>query len=214
MANTEPDWLKAYPEDVQNSILRLGHDPRMHDLRGRFTQDDLWRVTMEYDQSIARDAWDNKTQQERDAWLEKFEKLADQFIKVMREGPRPPEKWGFPVRDNVLMNTIYRMGYELPDPANIQEFFSKMQDLESAADAEEWDLTDSIDHYRQQVRSDCEPQQILKKPGDRKAARAAFIVSMKAHSRLSNADIAIVASILFNDEAIDDRLVRRLTEPR
>lgn len=208
----ETEWLQAYPDAVQDGIRRLAADAGRFCIT-EFNTGELWRIAMEYDKAIHREhAWDHKTQAARDAWLLRFEKAASQLLSLMAEGPCPAEAWGFPVRDTALLNaaTIIRCGPE--DPADGSESFRKVLELEDALDAGGWwTLADSIDRYRRQIRFDCKPKQALRKPADKKAPRAAFIVGMRTYSRFSVDRIAEAARILFDDEAIDARLVRRLS---
>lgn len=210
-----PDWLDAYPDAVIEAVTRLIQDDRMKPLWGRtFTGSHLHRAAMEFDVAMARDHWTDKSQRERDLWLAKFEKTADTLLELMHEAPRTPEQWGFPARDNVLMNVAYRMGMKLPDANDAQAFFGKMLELEAAADAECWTLADALNHYREQQRTDYQAKQSLRKPGDAKAGRAQFIAMFKQATNLSSSTVATVASVMFDDETIDDRLVRRLTAGR
>nr|WP_019364632.1 hypothetical protein [Pseudomonas luteola] len=89
-----------------------------------------------------------------------------------------------------------------------------MVEINNAADEENFTLCDVLEHYRKQVKFDAEAKQVLKKPRDQKSSRAKFIVLMKKYSNLSMSSIATVAAVMFEDEAIDERLVRRLTEAR
>ena len=201
-----PAWLEAYPDTVQDGIRRLAAGAVG---TTEFTPGELWRIAMEYDQAIHHEhAWDHKTQAARDAWLLRFEKAAGQLLSLMAEGPRTAEEWGYPVRDTALLNAATITGC---GPEDDSERFRKTLDLEDALDAGGWwTLADSIDHYRRQIRIDCQPKQVLKKPADEKAQRAAFIVRMRAHSRFSVNRIAEAARMLFGDE-VDARLVRRLS---
>ena len=135
-----------------------------------------------------RDHWTDKTQRERELWAEKFQKASEAVLKLMRDAPRTPDQWGIPSSESVRM------------------------------DAECDTLADALEAYRDQVRVDCKPKQIVKKPGDSKAARAEFVMRMRdvrmQDDRLSAQDVATIASVVFNDETIDDRLVRRLTSSR
>ncbi|MFB2820433.1 hypothetical protein [Marinobacter shengliensis] len=172
------------------------------------------RVAMEYDHATYHDNWEDKTQRERDVWLEDFEKTTARFLALMEDGPVPSEQWGFPIKDYVLMNVAARLGVNLPDHENVEAFFQKMLELEATVEKEKWSLRDCIEHYRQQVRLDNDPAQLLKKPRDEKRARALFLITMREASRLTVSDIALVGWIIFEDEAIDERLVRRLTNSR
>lgn len=206
--------LEAYPDAVGIAARRLLTDTRMVDCWANgFGVADFRRAAQEFDVAIDRDKWSSKTQRERNDWARKFDKAVDQLIELMAEGPTTPEQWGFPARDNVLMNVIYRMGFPLPE-ASSPEFFPKMLELEAAADAECWTIADSLRHYQKQQVGDCTAKQILKKPGDERAGRAQFIVNFRRYSNCSAKAVADVASVMFDDKTINDRLVRRLTAAR
>lgn len=208
-------WEDAQPEHVQLAIAKLRSDERMRPVwEAGFSQGDLWRAATEFEQASYRDEWASKTQAARDLWLAKFEKTAESFLELVQEAPRTPEQWGFPARDNVLMNIAYRMGVSLPPAEEQQGFFRRMLELEAAADAECWTLADALKHYREQVRIDSKPVQIVRKPGDAKAGRAEFIMRFRRSTNLSAQTVATVAGVMFDDENIDDRLVRRLTARR
>lgn len=212
MSQINADFLVSYPEHVQVAAQRLLCDPRMQsNLGGKFCSTDFRRAVDEFEQATISDSWSKKSQRARDLWAHKFENAVTTLIELMDEAPCTPEQWGFPARDNVLMNVLYRIGVPLPEPEDSLNFYKKMRECESAANAECWTLVDALKHYRERVRMDCDQQQVLRKPGDQKAGRAEFIIHMRLSKHLSASDIATIASIMFDDEAIDDRLVRRLT---
>ncbi len=207
--------LSQMPESVRVAAHRLANDDSTRPLWGAgLSRESFWHAVTEFEHATDRDHWTDKSQRERDAWLAKFEKTVDSLLELMQDAPHTPEAWGFPARDNVLMNVAYRMGIPLPPASDTQAFFRKMLDLETAADAECWTIADSLKHYREQQRMDCMAKQWLKKPGDAKAGRADFIISMRQSTRFSTAEIATIAQVMFDDESIDDRLVRRLTAGR
>lgn len=208
---TSVDVVAVSPPEVRAAAMRLVKDARMRPLWGKsFGDREFWRALNEFEAAVDRDHWSDKSQRERDAWLARFEKTVDTLLELMAEAPTTPERWGFPVRDNVLMNAAHRMGVDLPSPDDAASFFWRMQALEESVDNECWTLADSIKHYREQQRGDCKAKQQLKKPGDAKAGRASFIANMRAFSALTVPEIVTVAQVIFEDEAIDERLVRRL----
>lgn len=162
-----------------------------------------------YGLAVSRDAWSGKTQRERDEWLAKFNKTIEQFASLAEEGPRTPKDWGYPVKDNVLLNLLHLAGYDVPDDPIKR--FAKAVELDAIADEVEWTIVDSLLHYQRQIHCDAIVKKPLKKPRDEKAARAEFIVLFRKHGGLSAATVAAVAAAMFQDDAIDERLVRRLT---
>lgn len=204
--------LAVSPPEIRAAAMRLATDARMGALWGKsFGDREFWRALNEFEIAIDRDHWSDKSQRERDNWLAKFERTVDALLDLMEEAPTTPAEWGFPVRDNVLMNAAHRMGVDLPPADDVSSFFRRMQALEESVDEECWTLADSINHYREQQRADFKAKQQLKKPGDAKAGRASFIANMRAFSALTVPEIVTVAQVIFEDEAIDERLVRRLT---
>lgn len=197
--------MSAYSPAITALIHKLASDERTAFL----SSDQAAMAADFYLSATDRDQWSAKTQAARVAWMEKFEKTTEALLALMAEAPTTPESWGFPARDNVLMNVAYRWGVELPPHSNTMAFFTKMQELEHAADAELWTLADSLKHYRQQQRAAARVPQTLKKPADAKAGRAQFIVEFHSATGLSAYKMAAVASVLFN-EPVDDRVVRRL----
>jgi hypothetical protein len=205
------DWFEPYPEDVKAASKRLLTDARMKSLwQDGFSEKIFHYAVMHFDHATARDAWANLSKRARDRWLEKFEKAVDSLLDLMEKGPRTPTEWGFPVRDYALLNVAYRMGVSLPAESDTSAFFSKMLELQRCADADNWTIADALKHYRDQQRVDCQAPQVLKKPGEAMAARAEFIYWFHK-TGISAAKVATVAAVLFNDNSIDDRQVRRLT---
>jgi|LNAP01.1.fsa_nt_gb hypothetical protein len=207
--------LSAYGEFVAGAANRLLDDPRMmpHWTSG-FSASSFWRAMHLYECAVLdRNAWSKKTQRERDEWNRKFNKAVTQLQELMKEAPTTPEEWGFPARDNVLLNVAYRMGMPIPE-GDDNALYTEMLRLEAAADAECWTIADSLRHYQMKIDSDCTVSQVLKKPGDEMAGRAEFIVQFRTYSMCSTTTVATVAQVVFEDEAIDERLVRRLTATR
>ena len=208
-----PGWLDACPIASREVAERLLTDGRMRALwQTKFTASLLVTTVTEFEVATDRDHWSDKTQRERDAWQEKFEKTAAALLTLMQEAPTPPDQWGFPARDMVLMNVIHRMGFTLPNGES-PDFYPRMLELEAAADAECWTIADALNHYREQQLSDCKATQVLRKPGDAKAGRAELIIRMRNRS-LSAAEVVTITQVVFEDESIDDRVVRRLTASR
>ncbi len=211
----EKGGLQIYPCNVVSAAQRLLNDDRALDCWQRgFGVKEFENAVHIFHLATTRDAWSGKSQRERDEWKRKFDKTVSQLVELMGEAPTTPEQWGFPARDYVLMNVFHRVGHEVPAADDVLAFFGKMRELETAADAECWTIADALLHYQRQVEIDYEIPQPLKKPRDEKAGRAEFIVSFKMHSGCSAIVVACAAIALFDDNAIDERLVRRLTSGR
>lgn len=206
-----PRWFDACDPPAQAAAERLLTDERMRALWTSNLSVDLFlMIVADFEVATARDAWANKTQRERDTWHAKFEKTCDALLELMAEAPIPPGQWGFPAWDTVLMNVFQRAGVPLPDSSS-PDFFPRMLALKDAADAERWTIADALQHYRENQRRGV-PQR-LRKPGDAKAGRAEFIICI--HGRgLTATEVATIAQVAFDDESIDDRLVRRLSANR
>ncbi|MGP9632780.1 hypothetical protein ACT3R7_06910 [Halomonas sp. AOP43-A1-21] len=208
----------SLPDGVLKKIKSLATDQRCKGLSIRLDESTLGLISDEFSRAIERDAWDQKTQAARDAWFLKFEKTLNQLIDLADEGPRSMDEWGFPIRDHVLMGAFNAIAnkfeIDAPQSSDTIEYFKKMNLAQSATDELGWSLSDTLKHYLDQVKCDCTEPQILKKPADEKSARAWFIIYMNEHGMFTKVDIAVISSVLFDDEGIDDRLVRRLTSGR
>ncbi|WP_447044278.1 hypothetical protein [Vreelandella sp. H-I2] len=206
------------PDGVLQKIKGLVTDQRCKTLSIQLDESTLGLIADEFSRAIERDAWDQKTQAARDAWFLKFEKTLSQLIDLSDEGPRPMGGWGFPIKDNVLLASFNAIAqkFEIDAPlsTDTMEYFKQMLLAENAADDLGWSLADTLKHYLDQVKCDCTEPQVLKKPADEKSSRAWFIIYMNDHGIFSKVDIAVISSVLFDDEGIDDRLVRRLTSSR
>ncbi|MCB1635686.1 MAG: hypothetical protein KDI51_13935 [Xanthomonadales bacterium] len=179
-----------------------------------FADEDARLVGWEFSQSLLRDHWDAKPQRERDIWMADFRKTLHRLLALMDDGPMPVGKWGFPVRGIALACVAIKLGVPFPevDDADPHEVCVRLNEIEAIADSDGWTLADSLKHYLKQIETTDELQQ-LKKPRDPKSARAALIVGLRNQPfrRLSDVDVAVIASVLLDDDAVDDRLVRRLT---
>lgn len=215
MPFTEEAWFKAYPHDVKTSIIRLFKKSNLIELKTEITDELIYRVTTAYDFVLRRTLeWDKKTQRERGIWIDKFEKASKSFLDLAKEGPIPLESWGFPIRDYVLVQTAEKLGTKVPEKNDINSLFKLMLKLEMSINEIDWNLGDSIRHYIECAKTDAAHPQALSKPRDEKSTRALLIINLKKNSNLSSSDIALISSILLNDESIDDRLVRRITSNR
>ena len=79
-----------------------------------------------------------------------------------------------------------------------------IEESENAAD-----LALALRIYREKIDFECEDQQALPKPGDPKASRAEFIHKFTQYQQYSANVVACIAMMLFDDESIDDRLIRK-----
>ena len=71
------------------------------------------------------------------------------------------------------------------------------------------DLVLAIQCYNAKIDFEIVDQQLLSKPNDSKAPRAQFIQEFTRYNECGANVVASIAMTLFEDEAIDDRLVRR-----
>ena len=171
-----------------------------------------WREVLHaLERATHRNRWDMMTNRERGSWKESFDATLTRLLQLMADAPTTPSDWGLPVRDMVLMNVLARVGVELPTN-DLGEFWPRVLELEAKADEENWTLEDSLRQYGRQIDGDIRGEaQHVKKPRDAKAERADFIIRLRRHTNLPVGAIVALAQVAFDDESIDDRLVRRLT---
>jgi len=232
------NYRLSHGEQVQAGMMRLCMDDRMRPIweRGILSWVHMAQAAEEFSASLDRDHWATKTQRERDLWADKFCKTVEILLELMEQGPVTPRQYGFPARDLVLANLARCLGATVPiEPSmepnkdgglddEVLEYWSRIMELESAADAEGWTIADALISYRNRQLAAGSQEQLVRKPGDPKASRAQFITCFKdscshLHSirdgkalpPLSAQVVATIASVIFEDEAIDERLVRRLT---
>lgn len=206
--------LNIYPEETRLVAMRLLNDSRASTCWQRgLGAYEFENATHCYYLAVTRSAWSDKTTRERNDWKQRFDKSLSQLITLMEEAPTTPDQWGFPARGHVLIGIFRRAGYPHPDDNDTAAVWSRIRALEAAADAECWTIADALLHYQRQVEIDFDGQ-LLKKPRDAKAGRAEFIVNFKRTTNCTATVVAEVASVMFDDNAIDERLVRRLTNGR
>lgn len=212
-----PDELQErlqgyWPEAIEATLLLLTDKAMDSCWQRDFGMREVAEAAHLFELANNRDAWSDKTQRERDEWRAKFDKIVEQFITHVQDGPRTPSEWGYPVKDSVLMNLLYLAGYDVPEDEIAG--LVRAREIDAIADSLNWSIVDSLRHYQRQIHADCVPTQPLKKPRDGKAARAEFIVGMVRYTQCSALTIARVAATMFQDPSIDDRLVRRLATGR
>jgi hypothetical protein len=211
--------LDIYSEPTKVAALRLLDDARVAEYWGKgLGAREFEEAVHCYTLATERDAWeawDKKTQRERLAWNRQFDKTVSRLIELMAEGPTPPEVWGFPVQDYVLMELLRRIGHPLPSTCESKAFFRKMSEFNAAVEDLPWTIADALLSYQKQVEiNSTDAIVMVKKPRDAKAGRAKFIANFRRYSGCSAPVVAAVAGVMFEDVAIDERLVRRLTSGR
>ena len=204
--------LQAFTSESQQFYRKAIEDSRFKRYVRKIGSETWREILHSYERATQRSRWDTMTERERTEWKVSFDKAIDRLVNICADAPTTPEQWGFPARDNVLMNVLHRNGVQLPDPTDTTNFFQKMLDAEKAADEEKWSLVDSLKHYQAQVKADADGErQHVKKPRDAKSERADFIVRLRRYTPLTVEAIVALAQVAFDDGSIDDRLVRRLT---
>jgi hypothetical protein len=147
-----------------------------------------------YSEMAARDAWDQMTQREREIWKERFESVTTEFLDLIQRAPCPPENFGFPIRDVLLMHTLkFALARDLPE-LGTADWWREMRDVESAFDRSGVNLTHAISHFRQQQRADWGPEQSLAKPRDIGSDRVFFSIELWRHTELEDRTIADIAT--------------------
>jgi hypothetical protein len=211
---TELEW--EFPQYVREAVGCLTTDPRAIGLNLQRSKNYLDWIALEFQLATTRNSWALTTQRERTAWAERLKKLYADFLSHLRCGPVSPEDWGTGIPAEVVFIVIDRLGYLVPEPTEDgnSDYTEMLHEIHAAINEEGTTPIDLLGPYLECVLEEAAAFQRLKKPGDEKAPRADFICRMKVRLGLSARDLAIIASILFEDEAIDERLVRRLTSTR
>lgn len=163
-----------------------------------------------HESAISRRSWEEKTQREMDEWSKRFDEAFDTLVALMMQGPRTPEEWGFPVRDDYLMAALNLAGFEVPI-IDTDEYFREMTRIERGFDASRLTIVHALNHYRKQLHADLAPRQLLKKPRDKDAVRAHFVVELSRFTKLPVSVIAGLTSSMLKVE-VDERVIRRLAK--
>lgn len=201
--------LDPYPEPVRKACARLLDDLRMKEhWESGFNAGDFMQAVYAFDLATGRDAWGRKAQGAREEWLKRFNSTVAKLKELMTEAPVPPEEWGFPVRNGLLMHSA-KFIMEVPPPEDVAPHFQTMWSLERKLDESGVTLVHLIDHYAQQQNVDAAPLQILPKPADADSDRAHFVKSMGLYTDCTDAVIATVTAVVFDLDSYDDRTVRK-----
>ncbi|WP_189446958.1 hypothetical protein [Cognatilysobacter xinjiangensis] len=184
-----------------------------------------WAVTFllgalyAFDRAATDDPWEQKTQRERREWMAKMDAAVDVLESLATEGPAPAEALPFPVLRDLLrklgvgVRGVAPNGTAYSEGSNTVDH-SQLWDLSR----NEWSIPEALRHYREQCHRSW-IEQPLSKPRDIKAPRARFIINLSDWlvsnygAPLQDA-IATTAEVMFDDDAINVRLVRRLTTGR
>ena len=165
---------------------------------------------MEYDYVASWNRkWDLMTTRERNIWQKDFEETFNRFIELLENSPVPPESFGFPIKDNNLMNMLYLMGL-YGQPESKEKYWSDMLFFESKTELLDWTIVDTLQHYKKNIEHGLD-EQLLSKPRDPKAKRALFI-KLLHDQKFTTKQIAIITRSVFSDENLDVRTVRRLIQ--
>ena len=203
-------FLRIYSDATKKAAKCLISDARMIAYWGSgFVAKDFEEATHIFELAHSRLPWDGLSAREQAKWLEQFDKTIVKLLELLRTAPRPPEDWGFPVRDVVLAKAAQTMGLELPEASEDFGLLKAALRLEPAVDAMGWTIVDSLKHFQIQQHIDATVGQPLAKPRDAKAARAFFLNQFQAiRPNVSATVVATVASVLFMED-VDDRTVRQ-----
>lgn len=203
-------FLSIYSEATKNAAGRLVADTRMSVYWGSgFVSKDFEEAIHIFELAHSRMPWDGLSAREQADWIKQFDKTVSKLLELLRVAPRPPEDWGFPVRDYVLAEAAQRMGLDLPEASEDLGLLKAGIRLEPLVDAMNWTLADSLRHYQRQQHTDAVVGQTLAKPRDAKAARAYFLNRFQAiRPCVSSTIVATVTGVMFCEE-VDERTVRQ-----
>lgn len=185
------DGLLPYPESVRAAGMRL---LQLRTWPAGLGMLEFRQAVYAYDQMQARGDWDRMPQREQDEWKTRFESVTAEFLDLIKTAPCPPSKFGFPIRDVLLLHAVSAaLGKELP-PAQSTEWWRAMSEYESAFDRSGLNLTHAIQHFRQQQRADWGPPQTLAKPRDEGSDRVFFAITLWRYTELDDRTIADIAT--------------------
>lgn len=185
----------------------------------------------EFDQALRSDHWDSLTQREMDAWKVRLSKAVAELISLAETGPLTPKSLGLSVIPiEAQQEYLAALGIPLgTEPYTLSTIGSadsalrrklgeplRIWELDGAARTSRWSIGEVLRMYEKQMFRAGSSQQALSKPGDAKADRARFIVKLteichRYYDQPMQELVATTAAVMFEDEAINVRLVRRLT---
>lgn len=201
---------ESYCEKTHYAIKKLIKDLDYISIADELKSDALEIIAMEYNYVVNQNRkWDLMTTRERHTWKKDFNEAFLKFIDLLETSPLPPDDFGFPIKDNNLMNMLYLMGlYESPESR--EKYWSDMQFFESKTELLNWTIIDTLKHYKINIEAGIS-KQYLSKPRDPHAKRALFI-KLLSDQKFKNNHITIITRSVFNDELLDERTVRRLVK--
>lgn len=199
---------EAYCEKTHHAIKKLIRDVDYIRIANDLESDALEIIAMEYHYVVNQNRkWDLMTTRERHTWEQDFNDVFTKFIDLLESSPLPPDLFGFPIKDNNLMNMLYLMGF-YANPESKEKYWSDMQLFESKSELLNWTIVDSLKHYKKNIDAGMS-KQYLSKPRDAHAKRALFI-KLLGDQKFKNNHITIITRSVFDDELLDERAVRRL----
>lgn len=156
-------------------------------------------------------------------------KAVDALIGLAEVAPRSPESTGLleflPL--DALKEFVAALGIELDNVPDSCITYSRERrrlgqplqtwELRRAATSSRWSITEVLRTFEETMFWAAEEEeQMLRKPRDAKAGRARFIVGLSRscqgyYGQPMQELVATTAAVMFEDEAINVRLVRRLT---
>lgn len=207
--NVRNGRLAAYPEHVQVACSRLIDHPEMEKHWGdAFNAGDFMQAVYAFDLATGRDAWGHKANGARKLWLKSFNTTVGKLKKLIAEAPLPPEAWGFPLRDGLMMHAMSFV-QDTPGREDPAAYYPVMWDLERKLDASGVTILHVLDHYAKQQNIEAEPEQIIPKPADADSDRAFFVKTMGLYTDCSVEVIASATVVVFGLEKYDNRMVGR-----
>lgn len=205
------EWLSTLPDLIRAAAERLLTDFRVRDYWGQWLdQHHFGIVISEFIIASDRSGWTTLSQREREKWQNDFEETLDSLVTLIKSAPVPPDEYGFPVRDEAFKSVVKCLPITLPEVRHgIDASSDPIDDLEAIVDSLGYTIVDALEYFRVRQRASFGDEQVLAKPRDDKAARAHFIAHVTAELSMPDDVVATITSVLFEDESVDDRLVRR-----
>jgi hypothetical protein len=172
-----------------------------------------------FDMDLYPESWQSLSQARREAWLTRTEKVGNELLRLIQDGPPIAKAFPRHVIDSFL--NALGGGDRDPGPAAPNRT-DPVRSVNSLVAVDAWrahgmDIPEVVSHYLDEARWAVETfPQALKKPNDPNARRARLLIALTAraqelYGKPLQSTVAAMGEVAFDDPSINVRLVRRLT---